>query len=131
MTPARCTAEQSNQPAKKRKVTLHPPTSRSTSTTTPSRDHTIRSSRSSTSIGRDTYIAEDDAEVEEREEDDSLHEIIMALDMRNRDTVGCCYYVAREGKLYIMGDVKFGGVPVIESCEMIHLISDGVTLNKA
>ena len=46
----------------------------------------------------------------------------MAVDIRERGTVGCCYYVAREEKLYFMEDVKLGGVDVIDGCTFPALI---------
>lgn len=58
---------------------------------------------------------EDEADIEEREEDDALNEVVMAVDMRDRGTVGCCYYVAREERLYFMEDVKHGGLDVIDT----------------
>jgi DNA mismatch repair protein MSH5 len=39
----------------------------------------------------------------------------MAVDLRERGTVGCAYYVAREEKMYFMEDVRFGGVDVVET----------------
>ena len=48
-------------------------------------------------------------------DDDTLNEIIMSVDLSPRGTVGCCYYVAREEKLYFMEDVQFGDVEVIEA----------------
>ena len=53
---------------------------------------------------------------EEPEDDDSLHEAIMAIDMRNRDSIGCSYYVAREEKLYLLNDVSYGGLDIIDTC---------------
>ncbi|KAL9585794.1 MAG: hypothetical protein Q9212_001307 [Teloschistes hypoglaucus] len=53
---------------------------------------------------------ERDADIDEREEDDFLNETIMALDLRDRGTVGCAYYIAREEKLHMLEDVKMGGV---------------------
>lgn len=47
--------------------------------------------------------------------DDTLNEVIMAVDVRNRGTVGCAYYVAREEKMYFMEDVKLGGVDIVEA----------------
>lgn len=47
---------------------------------------------------------------------DALNEVIMAVDLRERGTVGCCYYVARDEKLCFMEDVKFGGVDVVDTC---------------
>ncbi|KAL8660590.1 MAG: hypothetical protein Q9202_006399 [Teloschistes flavicans] len=58
---------------------------------------------------------EREAEIHEREEDDSLNETIMAVDLRDRGTVGCAYYVAREEKLYMLEDVKMGGIEAIQS----------------
>lgn len=53
--------------------------------------------------------------------EDSLNEVVMAVDLRDRGTVGCCYYVARDEKLYFMEDVKCGGWEVIESCECLKI----------
>ena len=58
---------------------------------------------------------EDDVAVDEREDNDAANEVVMALDMRDRGTVGCCYYVAREEKLYFMDDIKFGGIDVVDT----------------
>lgn len=58
---------------------------------------------------------EDEADIDEREEEDALNEVVMAVDMRDRGTVGCCYYVAREERLYFMDDVKHGGLDVIDT----------------
>lgn len=58
---------------------------------------------------------EDDANVQDREIDDSLDQVIMAIDMRDKGTVGCCYYVAKEEKLYMMDDVKYGEIDVIDA----------------
>lgn len=46
---------------------------------------------------------ENDAEVKEREDSDSLDEVIMAVEMRERGTVGCAYYLPREQTLYMVG----------------------------
>lgn len=61
---------------------------------------------------------EDDANNQEWEVDDSLDQVIMAVDMRDKGTVGCCYYVAREEKLYMMDDVTYGGIDVIDACQI-------------
>ncbi|KAL8732568.1 MAG: hypothetical protein Q9181_003910 [Wetmoreana brouardii] len=60
---------------------------------------------------------ESDADIHEREEDDSMNEVIMAVDLRDGGTVGCAYYVAREEKLYMMEDVRLGGVNVIQALD--------------
>lgn len=55
------------------------------------------------------------------EEDDSLTEVMMAIDMRNRDTIGCAYYVASEEILYMMSDIKYGGLEVIQTCKITYI----------
>lgn len=51
---------------------------------------------------------ENDAEVKERENGDNLDEVIMAVEMRDRGTVGCAYYLPREQTLYMVGpDYRF------------------------
>lgn len=65
-----------------------------------------------------TDALEDDAKIQEREVDDSLDQVIMAVDMRDKATVGCCYYVAREEKLYMMDDTTYGGIDVIDACQL-------------
>lgn len=47
--------------------------------------------------------------------DDTLGEIIMAIDLKQKDTVGCCYYVAREEKLYFTEDIQLGGLAVVDA----------------
>ena len=44
----------------------------------------------------------------------------MAVDVRDRNTVGCAYYVAREEMMYFMEDVKGGGIDVVEALK-IHV----------
>ena len=56
-----------------------------------------------------------DEDILEREDNDFLNEIVMAVDLRDRGTVGCCYYIAREEKLCMIEDVKSGGIEVIDS----------------
>lgn len=58
---------------------------------------------------------EDDANLQDSEIDNSLDQVIMAVDMRDKGTVGCCYYVAKEEKLYMMDDVKYSGIDVIDA----------------
>jgi DNA mismatch repair protein MSH5 len=47
--------------------------------------------------------------------DETLNEVVMAVDMTPRGTVGCCYYVAREEKLFFMEDIQFGNVDVVDT----------------
>jgi DNA mismatch repair protein MSH5 len=46
-----------------------------------------------------------------------LSEVIMAVSLTDRGTVGCTYYVARDEKLYFMEDVQMGGPDVIDARE--------------
>lgn len=39
----------------------------------------------------------------------------MAVDLLSRGTVGCCYYVARDERMYFMEDIQFGDVEIIEN----------------
>ncbi|KAK4543724.1 hypothetical protein LTR36_005369 [Oleoguttula mirabilis] len=60
---------------------------------------------------------------EQRPEDleadvDNLDEVIMAVNLTDRGTVGCAYYVAREEKLYFMEDLKLGGANIINSLKL-------------
>ncbi len=61
-------------------------------------------------------VTENDDDIRDREEDDFLDKVVMAVDMREKGTVGCCYYVAREEKLYMMDDIKYGEMEVIDAC---------------
>ncbi|KAF4637415.1 hypothetical protein G7Y89_g664 [Cudoniella acicularis] len=62
-------------------------------------------------------IEEDESEIQMREDADSLNEIIMAIDMKG-GSVGCAYYVAREEKLYLMQDIKFGGLDIVDTLKL-------------
>ena len=57
----------------------------------------------------DEHAGEEELEAE-------LYQTIMAIDIRERGTVGCCYYVAHEEKLYLLEDVAYGGTEIIETC---------------
>lgn len=58
---------------------------------------------------------EDDANVQDSEIDNSLDQVIMAVDMRDKDNIGCCYYVAKEEKLYMMDDIKYSGIDIVDA----------------
>ncbi len=63
---------------------------------------------------------ESDGETQRREDADAMNEIIMAVDLRDRGTIGCAYYVAREEKLCLMEDIKMGGLDIIDTLK-IHV----------
>ena len=113
--PVRPTTNLSQQP----RVSLRPSTSRATSLA-PSygATSTAPSSRAGSTAPSDLDVRpENEAEIQEREENDALNEVVMAVDLRDRGTVGCCYYVATEEKLYFMEDVKHGGFDIIDTCK--------------
>lgn len=66
-------------------------------------------------ISEAVQALEDDSNDQDSETDNSLDHVIMAVDMRDKGTVGCSYYVAKEEKLYMMDDVKYGGIDVIDA----------------
>ena len=47
-----------------------------------------------------------------------MNEVIMAIDMRDRGTLGCAYYIAREERLCMMEDIKLAGLDVIETLKL-------------
>ena len=101
-------AAKRQKPQPKKRVTLRSPTNRAIPTTV--------SSQASPEVRRIPSLRpEDDSSLNNREDDDALDEIVLALDLRERGTVGCCYHVAREEKLYFMDDIKFGGIDVIDT----------------
>lgn len=55
----------------------------------------------------------------EQEEDSDPDEVTMCVDMRERGTVGCCYYESSTGSLHLLEDIQCGGLDVIDTCESI------------
>ncbi|KAK2795607.1 hypothetical protein FQN50_009713 [Emmonsiellopsis sp. PD_5] len=58
---------------------------------------------------------------EQEGENEDLCQVIMAIDMKERGTVGCCYYVAEEERLYILEDITSGGFEAIETYVQFQL----------
>ena len=56
------------------------------------------------------------AAVDEDNADETLDNVIMAIDMKEHGTVGCAYYVAREERLFCMEDIVHGGIDTLETC---------------
>jgi hypothetical protein len=54
--------------------------------------------------------------------DDTDNEVVMAIDVRDRCTLGCAYYVAREEKLYFMQDCKLSDKTMVETCKFLRTI---------
>lgn len=47
-----------------------------------------------------------------------MNEVILAVDMRERGTLGCAYYIAREEKLCLMEDIKMAGLDLIDTLKL-------------
>lgn len=85
-----------------------------------SRHHPRPSTRQVGSHDTSPGALEDDTTTEtDNNNDDTLSEVIMAIDMTPRGTVGCCYYVAREEKLYFMEDIQIGDVNLVDTREVV------------
>jgi len=54
---------------------------------------------------------------EVNDNDDTLNETVMAVDLSPCGRGGCCYYVARDEKMYFMEDIQCSDVDVVESCK--------------
>ena len=63
------------------------------------------------------------------EEDESLAERIMAVDMRNRGNIGCCYYVAQDEALYLLEDIRSAGLETIDLRGHIQFLVAGRSAN--
>ena len=114
-TPVASHVPRHSQKVSRTHIISRSPVSRALSISTSGPLDPVPGSRAASIAASDSnFPMEDDAGIQDREDIDALNEIVMALDLRNRDTVGCSYYVAREEKLYLMGDVKFGGVEIVE-----------------
>ena len=61
-------------------------------------------------------LPENDIDIEQREDEDSLNEVVMAIDVRDRGNVGCCYYIAKTQQIAILSDVQGGGLGIVENC---------------
>ncbi|KUJ20542.1 uncharacterized protein LY89DRAFT_578807 [Mollisia scopiformis] len=61
---------------------------------------------------------ETEAEIQAREDADEMNEVILAVDMRDRGTIGSAYYVTREEKLCLMEDIKMAGLDIIDTLKL-------------
>ncbi|OBT79203.1 hypothetical protein VF21_01764 [Pseudogymnoascus sp. 05NY08] len=82
------------------------------------RSHANSGSSSLSRISNHIAEIESEAEVQDREDADALNEIIMAVDMRDRGTLGCAYYIAREEKLFLMEDIKLSGLDIVDTLKL-------------
>ena len=72
---------------------------------------------STSSVAASAFNAASENRIEGQEEDIDPDEIIMCVDMRDRGTVGCCYYESSTGSLHLVEDIKYGGLEVVDTCE--------------
>lgn len=68
---------------------------------------------------RESVHAADQASDDSTLDDSTLSEVIMAVNVSNKGTVGCAYYVARNETLYFMEDVGAGGTAIVDSRQYI------------
>lgn len=52
----------------------------------------------------------------EREDDSDPADVIMCVDIRERGSVGCCYYESSTGSLHLVEDMRCGGLEMIDTC---------------
>lgn len=62
----------------------------------------------------DFYAGEQNRD-DEQDFDEDLDTVVMAIDIKDRGTVGCCYYVAREEKIYLLSDARIADPTIIDS----------------
>lgn len=78
----------------------------------------------------DVGIEENESDIQEREDQDSMNEIVMAVELKERGTIGCAYYIAREEKLCVMADISIAGLDIIDTLK-IHIEPTGRFRNRA
>ena len=73
-----------------------------------------------------SHPTDDDEETDERE-----NEVIMALEMKERGSIGCAYYSARDEILHFFSETKMADVEIVDAC-MIYppLLSSIVVLTR-
>lgn len=49
------------------------------------------------------------------EDEDWEYEVIMAVDLKGRNSIGCCYYSARERTVNILSQTEYSGPEIIDS----------------
>ncbi|KAB5551373.1 muts domain V-domain-containing protein [Coniochaeta sp. 2T2.1] len=52
---------------------------------------------------------------EDLDDNDALNEIIMAIEMKDNNTIGCAYYVAMEETLFLQEDIPMAGTEIVET----------------
>lgn len=106
------------RPAKR--ISIHLP-SRRPGSSTPSSDlrPAYGHSRLSSVATSAADVARESGFEGEQEEENDPTEVIMCVDMRERGTVGCCYYESSTGSLHLVEDIRCGGLEVIDTCQYL------------
>ncbi|OIW34509.1 hypothetical protein CONLIGDRAFT_650938 [Coniochaeta ligniaria NRRL 30616] len=52
---------------------------------------------------------------ENQDDGDIVNEVIMAIEMKDNNTVGCAYYITAEETLYLQEDIPMAGIEIIET----------------
>ena len=60
-------------------------------------------------------VTQEDGAERGPEEDNDPDEVIMCVDVRERGTVGCCFYESSTGSLHLVEDIQCGGLDVIDT----------------
>ena len=76
-------------------------------------------------------VAQEDRAEGGPEEESDPDEIIMCVDVRERGTIGCCYYESSTGSLHLIEDVQCGGLDVIDTRGCIPKDYLGMGLKRA
>ena len=106
------------------RVGLHLPSEHVGSSLPPSHiGATDRHSRFSSVAVSGVDAAQENGTEGEQEEGSDPDEVIMCVDMRERGSVGCCYYESSTGSLHLVEDIWGGGLDVIDICEYHPTIS--------
>ena len=98
-------------------VKLHPPKNDTHASAPSSHPHPAYRHSSTSSVAASAFNVAIENKTEGQDEDIDPDEIIMCVDMRDRGTVGCCYYESSTGSLHLVEDIKYGGLEVVDTCE--------------
>lgn len=101
-----------------RNVKLHPPKSNTHASAPSSHQHPAKCHSSTASVAASAFNVAIENKFEGQDEDIDPNEIIMCVDMRDRGTVGCCYYESSTGSLRLVEDIKYGGLEVVDTLKL-------------
>lgn len=110
----RSTPSTSGHGSNKRRSRLLPhsaPSSRGTDDRTPAGTPAPIQPLIRTNVERDGGAHQDDF-------DDNLDHVVLAIDKSRKKTIGCSYYVAEHGVLYVMEDIESADEDTVQSCKM-------------